>query len=432
MNSRSNLKKIPIIVFILAVVGLFLASVALWEHVIYTHGRAQGPSFCNISAHFNCEVVNTSKWSSFFGLPVASYGIFFFLAALLSSMYVGEAAVFSLAGFAGLSFLGGLVATVGSIALFLISEFIIGSICLICVGMYLVNIAIFLVSCVYGREIPLGTRIQTTLREIGRLFSNSLVGEVPPPYSRLDFVIFLLCLGSAAGLSYISPGVALSFAPPKQPVVVPATPEEQVKSWLESPEVKIKVESEKGAFGDFIKGTVGAPIQIVEFADFECPACRRLYLMLKPLLSKYGGKYQLVFKNFPLDNACNPSINRQFHRYACFAARASRCAGEQGKYWEGIDFLFTYEPLDDPENADNLSQSMITDMAKNLELDEVALGECVKSERHNQVILNHIEEGGAINLQGTPTLIINGRKASYRPLEAVESVFKKILKDAGN
>ena len=431
MNS-THLNKLAPIVFVLALVGLFLSSLALWEHVIYTHGRAQGPSFCNISAHFNCEVVNTSKWSSFFGIPVASYGIFFFLAALLSSMYVGEAAVFSLVGFAGLSFLGGLIATVGSIALFLISEFIIGSICLICVGMYLVNIAIFAVSCAYGRDIPLNSRILTAFREVGRLFSKGLGGDVNPPYSRIDCIIFLICLGSAGVLSYLSPGVALSFAPPKQPVVIPSNPEHQVKSWLESPKVEIKIESDKGVFGDFIKGTAGAPIQIVEYADFECPACRRLYVMLKPLLSNYEGKYQLVFKNFPLDNACNPAINRQFHRYACLAAYASRCAGEQGKFWEGIDFLFTYEPLEEPEQAGDLNQRMVTDMAKNLELDESALTECVKSGRHNQIILNHIEEGKAIDLQGTPTLIINGRKASYRPLEAVESVFKKILEDAGS
>ncbi len=79
-------------------------------------------------------------------------------------------------------------------------------------------------------------------------------------------------------------------------------------------------------------GNKNAPIVIVEFADYECPFCNAAEKQLKSILSLYEGKILFAFRDFPLE---------QLHPDAMNAAEAARCAGDQGKYWEMHDLLFS-------------------------------------------------------------------------------------------
>jgi protein-disulfide isomerase len=182
--------------------------------------------------------------------------------------------------------------------------------------------------------------------------------------------------------------------------------------------------------GDFQKGVAGAPIKIVEFADFECPACRRLNHAMKPLLEKYEGKYELIFRNYPIDNSCNPGVNRVFHKYACVGAFFSRCAAEQGKFWEALEFLFAYEGFESDASAEQFEGDLVTVGARDLLLDAEAIKSCLQSGRYRQKILQDIEEGNRIGLRGTPALWINGKPAPYGSLQALEAVFNKVLDGA--
>ena len=87
-----------------------------------------------------------------------------------------------------------------------------------------------------------------------------------------------------------------------------------------------------------VQGNPDAPVTIVEFADYQCPFCKKSEDTLKALLSKYGGRVKLAFLDFPLS---------EIHGQAGSAAEAARCAGEQGKYWEYHDSLFADSKLDE-------------------------------------------------------------------------------------
>jgi len=78
------------------------------------------------------------------------------------------------------------------------------------------------------------------------------------------------------------------------------------------------------------RGSGNAPVKIVEFSDFECPFCERVYPTIKALQEKYGDKISLEYRQYPLS----------FHPNAQKAAEASECAGEQGKFWEMHDAMF--------------------------------------------------------------------------------------------
>lgn len=79
------------------------------------------------------------------------------------------------------------------------------------------------------------------------------------------------------------------------------------------------------------RGSADAPVTIVIFSDYQCPYCSRAELAVNQVLQQYDGKVKVYFRDFPLSN---------IHPLAQKAAEASRCAAEQGKYWEYHDMLF--------------------------------------------------------------------------------------------
>ena len=137
-------------------------------------------------------------------------------------------------------------------------------------------------------------------------------------------------------------------------------------------------------------GSPRAPVMIVEFSDYQCPYCRNVEPTVKQVLAKYGDKVSLSYRDFPLT---------AIHSQALIAAQASRCALEQGKFWEYHDQLFTSDKLD----KDSLIQ-----YARNLKLDDKQFGSCLTSDKYRAEIEKDQEEGRKAGVNGTPGFFING------------------------
>src|SRR5204862_7413275 len=81
------------------------------------------------------------------------------------------------------------------------------------------------------------------------------------------------------------------------------------------------------------KGPEQAPVTIIEFSDFECPACAMAFRDLHELAANNPELVRIVFHHFPLDADCNPNVSTRMHRYACQAAIAAEWAGRAGESW---------------------------------------------------------------------------------------------------
>lgn len=139
-------------------------------------------------------------------------------------------------------------------------------------------------------------------------------------------------------------------------------------------------------------GPEDAPITLVEFSDFECPACRRAHPMLSRLLEAHPETLRLEFRNFPLPH----------HAHARHAARAAIYAQSQGKFAEFAEAAFSSEH--------SLDEEGLKQIARLIELDEDALWAAAEGTPEIEEQLQaDIDEGRSIPLQGTPTLFINGR-----------------------
>jgi protein-disulfide isomerase len=137
-------------------------------------------------------------------------------------------------------------------------------------------------------------------------------------------------------------------------------------------------------------GNAKAPVMIVEFSDYQCPYCHQVEPTVKAVLAKYGDKISLSYRDFPLT---------AIHPYAMGAAEASRCAEEQGKFWEYHDQLFT---------ASKLEKDDLIGYARNLKLDDKQFESCLTTEKYKADIDKDEQEGRKAGVNGTPGFFING------------------------
>lgn len=164
---------------------------------------------------------------------------------------------------------------------------------------------------------------------------------------------------------------------------------------------------------DHIKGSLDAPIKIVEYSDFECPFCQRFHNTMNEVMDKYGasGEVAWVYRQFPLE---------QLHPVKAQAvAVASECVNELGgneAFWKFTDGYYAVTLTNNRTDT----ETVIPQLVKDIGLDQVAFQTCVKSgkytERINADIANAVETGG----RGTPWSIMIGPDGKTYPINGAQ------------
>src|SRR5436190_1408574 len=159
------------------------------------------------------------------------------------------------------------------------------------------------------------------------------------------------------------------------------------------------------------KGPARAPVELIEFSDFQCPYCLRANPTVQQVLSTYGDKIRFVYRHYPLPN----------HPNARPAAEAAACAAEQGKFWPYHDRLFT--------SAGKLSAADLKQHAADLGLDSSSFDTCVDTRKYQKDVESDIEAANAVGVNGTPAFFVNGRALNgAQPFDAFKRVIDEELK----
>jgi protein-disulfide isomerase len=156
---------------------------------------------------------------------------------------------------------------------------------------------------------------------------------------------------------------------------------------------------------DHMQGPVSAPVTLVEYGDYECPACGEAHPILKEVKKRMGDSLCFVFRNFPL---------REIHRHAFAAAIAAEAAGAQGQFWEMHDLLY--------ENQSQLDTQTLGNYAERLHLDMERFVEDVNSEKYAARVRHDFQTGLISGVNGTPSLFINGER--YDGARDVDSLWE--------
>lgn len=371
---------------LLAIIGIGLSYYALTHHLAVKFGDA-GSFACNINDALSCDQVAQSAYSEIFGIPLGVYGMGFFgamLILLLTSFFKEDANRDTLPFYKALAIVGAVI----SVVLFAISQFSVGALCPTCLGIYLVCFA-----------------------QLGLVLWRK--GIFPTQYAKENFyngatyaaVVLALVVGA---YQFFKP---TSHDNPNQAAQTPggqgdsaaseakADPAQMVAGKVHT--IPLSKSAYAGLGEDYRSGNDEAKVVIQEFADFQCPACAKAAQSVQLLKKDYGDRILVVFRNYPLDKACNAAIKGDFHQFACDAAVLTRCAGREGKFWPLHDLIFA--------NQEAIDAKALESMAKTVGLSDAAIAECRSSKDIMAKIKDDIKLGDKLSVSATPSLFINGQ-----------------------
>lgn len=179
----------------------------------------------------------------------------------------------------------------------------------------------------------------------------------------------------------------------------------------EGPETK-----KTGQTSNHVIGENKAGVTLVEFGDFQCPACRQYFPIVEQVVDKYKADIQFQFRHYPLV---------QIHKHAFEGSRAAEAAGKQDKFWEMYRLLYQNQ-----EGWSVLSDPLPTFVgyAKSLGLNTEKFQTDYASSEINDTINADYQEGLKIGANSTPTFVLNGKKVEKNPDSA--EAFEKLITDA--
>ena len=364
--------------------GLGASSTSAWVH----HRLLTDPSyasFCDVNSTLSCTSAYGSAYGSIAGVPVALVGVVFFaLVLLVLALTSGSPAsrsnaplyvlVMSAAAFLPIAYLA------------YASFVVLKTVCLLCVATYVAVAGLF-VSAVTATRVSMSALPERLVSDVRRLVSS--------PAAVMSVVAVL---AAAATLVWSFPSETLSAAseageraaqPTGTAALAPGQLQELEKFMAAQQRVPVMVATE------------GAAVVLVKFNDYMCPPCGQTFAEYKPVLARYAkeypGKLKFVTRDYPLDPECNRLTPAGAHMASCEAAVAVRLAREKGKAESMENWLFANQPTLTPTSVKEAARMLggVTDFD-------------ARYASTLQLVKGDIEQGGQLQVQGTPTFFLNG------------------------
>lgn len=431
---------------ILCLAGATVSGLLLMQH----HGEEGAVSAvnraCGDGQTSGCEEVARSPYSKVAGVPLAAIGLVFYfsLAVLLTLAALGPAESRTpLAALAASAFALALLIDLGLLAL---QAFSIKAFCMLCLGTYVLNAAALAV--LWPARRAAGELGPAARRAEGRLViaawvvaTLAIAGGVLGAEAGLrvrEAQRSANLLGQPAATEPSVPATTVAAEPPASmtPETVPVTTvpkaapvagaageaqfykdtAKRLQETLDDPQ-KLEAYFADKAAKEFdkspvqaldlkdvpIKGSANAPIQVVGYSDFLCPFCRNLAGALNQFVPQSGNRVAVYFKNYPLEQSCNPTLQQTIHPGACVLALGGICANYQGKFEPYHDRVFGSE-LKNPQAAD------VVRLAGEAGLNAAAVESCLSDPHTKEQLAAQVQEAKRVGVQATPTLFINGKK----------------------
>lgn len=347
-----------------------MADILIDLHISVNYAGGGDDATCAAGSNFSCAEVLKSSLASVFGIPIAVHGLAFYVVTILV-VCLHRIKPNALPALPDLFVIGGLLITVYSVFLLIGSKVVVGKFCIRCMGLYAVNIGLF-VTAWFSHP------------------NGGLAGL------KRGFKI----LGAPAFWATV---ILLAIAIPSFNYRYQSAAQAALQSTIESKRAELADTTKKAVkvvpADSPMRGDKDAPVVIVEWADFTCGHCQQMAYSLKMVMEKAPRKFRYYFKNFPLrDCSSNPAgVNR-----SCAAAIAFACANQQGLAWEMHDIMFA--------NNQALADEQLYNYAGMVGLDVESFRSCLKNPKSHELVKADLQQGIELGLQATPTWVINGSK----------------------
>lgn len=171
---------------------------------------------------------------------------------------------------------------------------------------------------------------------------------------------------------------------------------------------------------DVYKGNPDAKLTLVEYSDFQCPACRAQHLAIRTIWPQIKGSVRFVYRHFPLTN---------IHPHAITAARYAEAAGKQGKFWELHDVFFDRQRQ---WSGTKEIKPVFEGYVAELKLDKAQFEKDLASDAVKDKVTADSQSAKRSQAASTPTLFLNGQLLrDVREADKLKAVIRQAIKDAG-
>lgn len=354
-------------------IGISIYLTSHYYDTIYPTSLGGGSTICNISSFFNCDAATYSSIAAIAGVPISFFGV------LIGLIFLGSV-IFPSAHFEKTASAISKYNLIGCVVLFVYSLAVLGSLCPLCSGYYILSaIACFL------------------------LWKKGLNSWTPDPKVGTIWVAIFLFGGGVfnrvtAAKQEKQLNIASQITTQFNALAVYGDPE------TESP-YKLHISS---------KTFAESPIRVSIFSDFQCPFCQKVAEQTHQLIRLYGDKISVQYFFYPLDSSCNAKMKSPVHPIACRAAMLAACDAD--KFSTVHDEIFAAQ------------EGMTLDSLKGI-AETHGLTECFNSQSSKDAVLASMNQAEKFNLTSTPTIIINGRKIEGSiPNPQFQAIFDEILK----
>lgn len=387
------------ILILLSLLGIAISAILLSQHYRHLSQGFDQKSFCSINEFIDCDVIDSSEYSTLFSIPVSGLSLLFYILTLIYSLL---AMSLSPKKRGGLIFcLGpGLIAILVTLMMMYLSFFNLKVLCLLCAALYVINFLIvgFLP---YAAGFKLKNLPSMAIHYVKALRNrpNSL-GFKPNFFRHAVFSCIVLVVGGLILLQTEKSVKAQANSQSRQinkinKDINTLTLDDIIKFHLAQKPIPIRLNNLP------VKGTPNSKVTIVEFSDYECPFCGRAADFFKEFVEQYKDQVSFYYVNYPLDKSCNADMKQELHRYACQAAAASLCAQKKDKFWEYHDILF--------KNMDKLTDGDLLSYAEQLGIESPWMKQCMQSFEIKQRLDDDMRLAREVRIQGTPSVFVNGR-----------------------
>ena len=377
----------------LACAGFAAAAVSTYVHIRML-GDPGYASFCDINASVSCTQVYQSRYGSVLGVPVALGGVIWFAAVLLLTYAGARAPRAAAPNVAGYLLLWSTVGLAVAMYMAYASFFVLGTVCLLCVLVYVAVVGIFILS---------GGEEATPARRLPVAAVGDLRALAREPVGLALLVVFVGgSFGSVGWFTWPAPSPApdvavASAAAPPPPAVTGDQQSEFERYWEAEPRVDLSLPVPAAA--------ADAAVIVVKFNDYQCPACANAHRVYASIFAKYAsshpGQVRQVTLDYPLDPACNEQAPRGAHHGACAGAVAVRLAAGVGDEARVAmeDWLYANQP--------GLTREVVVEALADVAGIDRARYDAV----YDQTVLAvqaDIALGNDLPVEATPTYVING------------------------
>ena len=371
VKSKRQVKALPYRVYFFTVLLLIVTGWIVSLYLAHSHYRnytdLQYQSFCAISNAINCDTVSQSPYSIIL-IPIPIWGIIGYTFLILLMFFAGgkqyrDGQTWSLFLWIALTY------TCVSIALAIVSTYLIGSHCILCIVTHFVNLFLLWFAWLIRRRFATQGLMQDTCEDFRFIWQHR---------RKLLPVLSVFIVGVLVLIALLPP--YWHMRPPRFSRYVPSGLTDAGHPWM---------------------GATDPAIEISLFSDYQCFQCKKMHIYLRELIAQYPQKIRLIHRHYPMDHEFNFIVKAPFHVGSGKMALLAIYAASKGKFWEMNDLLF--------EIAGRQKQVDLYWVAEKTGLGTVELQRALKDPIIRNKLSHDVWQGMKLRILGTPSFVIDDR-----------------------